>query len=667
MVSFPDEIFYPNGIKIAIDKTRLLLALKNPYTMNAMTTKLLSTAFKLENSGTPAEPINHTSTRFWIQKPEEYTLYDAIGVLSQVFGQDFNWLGPVYRHPDIPGRMGLICPLPNVLIITLTPNSSSDEPQISQNLDIKYTMKRSQEKSKYSGLNTHYYTIQDTQNFDAYQVKNDLEPETDVYRSFRFEHMPLIVPISNIPNDKFFDKQWDMKFIRAGGEGTTAWDLATGSENVVICVLDSGCDLVHPDLKFASSGIKLDTMVGDGSPATPPNPLTNIGHGTAVAGIIAATINNSLAIAGVAGNCKILPLAFVAWSEEEIIRGINFATAFNAKVINMSFKMNNIPDTTAVEEALRIASANTLICAATGNLNSTTIDYPARSEYVMACGASDMTDNRQSPSSSIKWDPPLIGSNFGPEMSVVAPGIGIPTTDIVGPTGFSSEDFILGFSGTSAAVPHLSGLAGLIFSVYPDVSPDEARNIIERTADKVGTLPYAINSGHPNGKWNIEMGYGRINALRAVLVAASFNPDSPWYRELVLAGTMVLHDYETFTDDEEKTSVFSVSGIPTTFQLGPFQTHVDLPVWIDKVGGEVRGEVRLTLDWKNNSSIDVRYNIRLYEGTSEDTTDLDGEITGILNVPKDNTGNLSEKVMNTDENSPDFIKLDMTIKNNKRL
>jgi hypothetical protein len=57
------------------------------------------------------------------------------------------------------------------------------------------------------------------------------------------------------------------------------------------------------------------------------------------------------------------------------------------------------------------------------------------------------------------------------------------------------------------------------------------------------------------------MGYGRINALRAVLAAASFNPDSPWYREVVLAGTMVLHDYEPDVivpvPDEEKTSVFS--------------------------------------------------------------------------------------------------------------
>ena len=80
-------------------------------------------------------------------------------------------------------------------------------------------------------------------------------------------------------------------------------------------------------------------MTGNGSPVEPPGP-TDIGHGTAVAGIIALQINNSLGVAGVAGNCKILPLAFVNWTEEELVRGINFARMFKAKVINMSIFFN---------------------------------------------------------------------------------------------------------------------------------------------------------------------------------------------------------------------------------------------------------------------------------------------------------------------------------------
>ncbi|MDN5846000.1 MAG: S8 family serine peptidase [Candidatus Nitrosocosmicus sp.] len=670
MVNFPDEILYPSGNKIYIDRKKWLVGLKVPYTISTITNKLSQFSVTLESPLNPSEVINNTSNNFWVQTAEIFTEGDIIGTLQNAFGPDFDWVGPVYSNPDIPGQKGLLCPLPNVLIITFTSLASIDEPSISQDLQNTFSMKRSLEKSQYSGVNTHYYVIQDTINYDAYQIKTALDPKTDVYSSIRFEHMPMIVPISHVPNDLLFTSQWNMIRIRAGGEGTTAWDLSIGSEDVVICVIDTGCDLNHPDLKFASSGLNLDSMLANGSPIEGPQLGDNIGHGTAVAGIIAATINNSLGVAGVAGDCKILPLAFVRWTEEELIRGINFAKISKVRVINMSISFD-IPDVTAVEQALSEASVESLICASTGNTNSSTVSYPARSKYVMACGASDQDDNRQSPSSPVLWGSTLTGSNFGPQMSVVAPGISIPTTDIVGPLGYSfTGDSILGFQGTSAAVPHLSGLAGLLFSVHPTLSPEEARIIIERTADKVGTLPYTHDLSHQHGTWNVEMGYGRINALRAVIAAAQFNPDLPWYREVVLAGTMVLHDYEpdiiATVPDEEKTSVFSVSGIPTTWQVGPFQTHVDIPAWIDKVGGEVRGEVRLALDWKTDSSIDVNFNIKLYEGTSEETDDLDGELTGTLNIPKNTTGLITEKVMNTAEDSEDFIQLSMTIANNQR-
>ncbi len=676
MTNFPDEIKYPSGNKIYIDKNTWLLGLKKPYTIDQVANKLSQWSIALVKPADPDEKINHTNTRFWIYADEVWLYDDLTGTLSITFGQDYDWVAPVYSNPDIPGQQGLVCPLPHVLILTLTSQASSSEPSISEDLYNNYSMKKSIEKSKYSGKNTYYYVLGNLNGFNAFSVKSILEPDTDVYSLVRFEHMPMIIPLSNIPNDSQYLGQWSMRQIRAGGlvttpptppdKITTAWDLSIGRQDVVIGVLDSGCDLNHPDLKFASSGINLDTMSGDGSPIEGPQSGDNIGHGTAVAGIIAATINNSLGVAGVAGDCKILPLAFVNWTEEELIRGINFASMFKTKVINMSIFFN-FPDITAVEEAMREASTDLLLCASTGNANSSTINYPARSKYVMACGGSDQNDNRQSPTSSPSGGTAYTGSNFGPELSVVAPGIMISTTDMTGSLGYDpSNDYITGFFGTSAAVPHLSGLAGLIFSVYPEINPEEARNIIERTADKVGTLPYSINPDHSNGTWNIEMGYGRINALRAVLAAASFNPDSPWYREVIVEGTMVLHDYEDFGDDEEKTASFNV-GVPITYQLGPFDTHVDIPVWIEKVGGEVRGEVLLTLDWKTDSSIDVKYNIKLYEGTSEDTTDLDGEKSGVLNVPKDSLRNLNETVLNTDEGDNDFIKLEMKITNNRRI
>ncbi len=174
------------------------------------------------------------------------------------------------------------------------------------------------------------------------------------------------------------------------------------------------------------------------------------------------------------------------------------------------------------------------------------------------------------------------------------------------------------------------------------------------------------------------MGYGRINALRAMLAAAPLNPDLPWFREVVfedgivkdgiVKGGMELNDEESFASDENDIFKFADSGIPTTtFQLGPFQqTHVELPVWINKLGGEVRGEVRFVLDWKTDSSIDVKFNIKLYEGTSEDTDDLDGEADGTVNIPKDTTKMINAKVTNTDEDDNDFVHIIMKITNNRR-
>ena len=131
------------------------------------------------------------------------------------------------------------------------------------------------------------------------------------------------------------------------------------------------------------------------------------------------------------------------------------------------------------------------MCVATHNYNSS-ITYPATNPLVMACGASDEIDNRKTPSSPDGED--WWGSNFGPEISVVAPGVHIPTTDIQGNDGYNKSsdavdnygNYYLTFNGTSSATPHVAGLAA---------------------------------PGYPNGTWNQEMGYGRINVLRALELA----------------------------------------------------------------------------------------------------------------------------------------------------
>lgn len=215
-----------------------------------------------------------------------------------------------------------------------------------------------------------------------------------------------------------------------------------------------------------------------------------------------------------------MPVAFSTWSDMEVAAGIYFATAQGARVISMSFGWN-LWDPAVIDPAIQNAHDHGVVmCAATHNHNSS-ITYPATHPLVIACGASDEVDNRKTPTSP---DGEGWGSNYGPEISVVAPGVHIPTTDRQGSAGYNtsggvSGNYYLAFNGTSAATPHVAGLAALILSVNPSLTNVQVRNIIERTTDKVGSVPYATTPGYPNGTWNEEMGYGRINVLRALKLA----------------------------------------------------------------------------------------------------------------------------------------------------
>jgi hypothetical protein len=108
-----------------------------------------------------------------------------------------------------------------------------------------------------------------------------------------------------------------------------------------------------------------------------------------------------------------------------------------------------------------------------------------------------------------------IGSNYGGGMSVVAPGVDVPTTCVqgTGDGGSWGGDYTAGFFGTSAATPHVAGLAALILSVRPSLTPARVKAIIESTADKIGAEPFVRST---NGTWNKYVGYGRINVLRAM-------------------------------------------------------------------------------------------------------------------------------------------------------
>lgn len=116
---------------------------------------------------------------------------------------------------------------------------------------------------------------------------------------------------------------------------------------------------------------------------------------------------------------------------------------------------------------------------------------------------------------------PWWGASYGPDVDVVAPCLQIPTTDRLGAAGYSPDDYINTFNGTSAATPHVAGLGALLFSLYPNLDNAHARHLIERSCDKISPnkYPYRNVATKPSGTWHEEVGYGRINAERALQTA----------------------------------------------------------------------------------------------------------------------------------------------------
>ena len=532
MTRFPAQMTSSTGIPMILDPFRLLLAFQALVARENVEPLLKELGLFLEEdteaSGISSESVNHTDRRLWVKSRnviDEERLQRIDKVLQPV---DLDWIGPVYRLANSEGRKALVAPLPNVIIVKLRDqrggNKIGESPTAmmmsaagAQVPDVREDLERSKYLNGYR-----YFVIANPREVNAYELKARLlEAGRQTVLDVQFETMPLMRDWCVIPNDTLFPQQWGMAKIQA----PLAWDISTGSASVVVAVLDSGTDLTHPDLQLAGPGIDLGDMVSDGSPN---NFGASTGHGTSCSGVASARFNNGQGVSGVAGACLILPLAISTFSDVEIATGVNWAVTNGADVISMSF---TIPQSAVVDTALSAAFAsNVVLCAATGNNNVNGIGYPARHPNVMAIGASDQIDNRKSPASpdGENW----WGSNCGAEMSVVAPGVLIPTTDIQGTGGFNPSagtagDYTMTFNGTSSATPHVAGLAALIRSQYPLLTSALIRSYIERSAEKTGTVAYAETAGRPNGTWNQEMGYGRINAFRSLDIADVMIKDAP--------------------------------------------------------------------------------------------------------------------------------------------
>jgi len=317
------------------------------------------------------------------------------------------------------------------------------------------------------------------------------------------------------PDDpKYLDvTQWGLYRITLNhlGSAESGWNETTGTDEVVIAVVDTGVDWDHPDLaaniwinsaeSIGSPGVDDDlngfvddirgwdfvsvptSDVWSGEDPGPPDndPMDFDGHGTHVSGIASSATDNAAGIAGTGWNCRIMALRAGfkgndGWgylTDLDASEALIYAADNGADVINMSW--GDFAYSPLISEAVGYAYAKgSILVAAAGNLNSATPLYPAASEKVLSVGATDKNDVR----SIWGW----AGSSYGDWVEVYAPG-GSGVTDDNNWIFSTMFDDTYGYkAGTSMASPFVAGIAGLMRTKYPSWSLEDIREQIRNSA-----------------------------------------------------------------------------------------------------------------------------------------------------------------------------------------
>ncbi len=296
------------------------------------------------------------------------------------------------------------------------------------------------------------------------------------------------------PNDPLYNLQWG-PYVTYFDE---AWDQTTGGNSYnVVAVIDDACDWNHEDL-YDQVWYGWDYAMNDFD-ISPDDPL-NHKHGTHTTGTVAATINNNIGVAGMINDTVYFAkvgLPDGTLSDEGIVNAYyDIAEIDRITAVNMSF--GGSAPSTANEQGVNFAWNNgKLLLVSSGNEGTGTISYPAAYPAAMAVG-------------SIGTDGSQLGlatySQFGNEQEISAPGG--ETQFNYGIVSCIPLNEYESMQGTSMAAPHVTGLAGLLKHVNMDLTNADIRNIINATA---------IDLGSPG--WDVEFGYGMINAGQAVQAA----------------------------------------------------------------------------------------------------------------------------------------------------
>jgi thermitase len=313
------------------------------------------------------------------------------------------------------------------------------------------------------------------------RVLNALKRNPDI----EFVEPNYLVKPALVPNDSYYSSEWHLPKIQAA----QAWDLSTGTNAVIVAILDTGIDATHPELaaKLVPGWNFYDNNADTSEVYR---------HGTAVAGTAAAASNNGTGVASLAWNCLIMPIRVSDpngyGSTLAMSQGLIWAADHGARVANISYGVTGSATVTSAAEFFQ--SKNGVVTVSAGN--ESTFDASTDNPSVLTVSGTDTTDVLAS------W------SNTGNNIDLAAPGVSIVTTG-------GGGTYVAG-TGTSFSAPIVAGVAALVISANPSLTAVQVQDILKQNADDLGAPGF-----------DTSFGFGRVNAYRAVLAATSVAPTPP--------------------------------------------------------------------------------------------------------------------------------------------